>query len=263
MPAIAMTWGVMHYTEQGQPVAGRPSVVFLNSLGTDVRMWDAVLPYLADGTHVLRLDKRGHGLSETASGNVDIAGLADDVRDLMDDRGVTRAIIVGCSVGGLIAQTIALAAPSLVAGLVLSNTAPKLGAAQMWEDRIAAIEAGGMGPMAAPIIDRWFGPEFRASADVAPWRVLLAHTDVQGYIALCRAIAGADITDLVGQIETPALVIGGTYDQTTPPATVQALADALPNASFHLIEGAGHIPAIEAPQAFGPLMKEFIEGKCL
>ena len=139
--------------------AGGPAIIFANSLGTDLRIWDAVVDLLPAEIPFLRYDKRGHGLSE--SGPISIEILADDLIALMEKLSLTKALVCGVSVGGLIAQQLATARPDLVSGLVLSNTSYQIGDPTSWAERINALEAGGLEPLADGIMERWFSPAFR------------------------------------------------------------------------------------------------------
>ena len=177
----------------------------------------------------------------------------------MDNAGLDRAVIVGCSIGGLIAQHIALMAPERVTGLVLSNTAPTLGAAEGWLSRIEIVKENGVERMADVILPRWFGPDFMVKQEAKLWRTLLARTDRAGYIATCNAIAGIDITARLGEIDAPALVIAGQHDLATPPDIVEVLVNALPRADFFKFETTGHLPAIETPGAFAGVLTKFIK----
>jgi 3-oxoadipate enol-lactonase len=256
MHALKRDWGTMHVSRKG---GTGPALVFINSLGTDLRMWDEVCGHLPQSWVTLRMDKRGHGLSDTAPVGYGIPELAEDVIAAMEDAGIARAILVGCSIGGLIAQHVALMAPSKVQGLVLSNTASMLGAAEGWHARIDGVRANGMAAMAEGILPRWFGPKMLANPNAPLWRTLLARTDQDGYIATCAAIAGTDITDRLGEITQPALVFGGKHDLATPPEVVEALARNLPRADLVMFEETGHLPAIEAPEAFTEALVKFVE----
>ncbi|MCA0043179.1 3-oxoadipate enol-lactonase [Celeribacter litoreus] len=256
MYALKQDWGTMHVSRKD---GDGPALVFINSLGTDLRMWDAVCALLPSDWATLRMDKRGHGLSETAPSGYGIPDLAGDVIAAIDDAGFENVILVGCSIGGLIAQHIALMIPERVTGLVLSNTASMLGAAEGWHARIDGVRENGMAAMADGILPRWFGPKMLENADAPLWRTLLARTDAEGYIATCAAIAGTDITDRLGEIAQPALVFGGKHDLATPPEVVEALARALPRADLVMFEDTGHLPAIEAPVAFADALVKFVE----
>ncbi|MBO9421616.1 3-oxoadipate enol-lactonase 2 [Labrenzia sp. THAF191b] len=256
MQALTRDWGIMHTNHR----SGEGSqLVFVNSLGTDLRMWDAVVAALPTDWACLRMDKRGHGLSETAPPGYGIPELASDVLAAMDQAAMDRAVIVGCSVGGLIAQHIALMAPERVDGLVLSNTASTLGAAEGWHTRIADVREHGMAAMAEGILPRWFGPKMLADNKAFLWHTLLARTCQEGYIATCAAIAGTDISDRLGEITQPTLVLGGKYDLATPPEVIEALAVNLPFACLVMFGDTGHLPAIEAPDAFTEALTQFVE----
>ncbi len=256
MHALKRDWGMMHLNLiRGSDTA----LVFINSLGTDLRMWDAVVSRLPKGWSSLRMDKRGHGLSETAPQGYGIPDLAEDVIAAMDHEGIERAVFVGCSVGGLIALHIALLVPERVIGLALSNTASMLGASEGWHTRIEGVHTTGMGAMAETILPRWFGPAMLERPEAVLWRTMLARTDRAGYIATCAAIAGTDITDHLGEVEQPTLVFGGRHDLATPPEVVERLARNLPHADLVMFETTGHLPAIEAPEAFTKALVRFVD----
>ncbi len=153
---------VVHHAETGP--ADAPLLVLVNSLGTDLRVWDALVPRLAQRFRLLRYDKRGHGLTDATPGPYRMALLAQDLARLLDARHARDVIICGLSIGGMIAQALASARPELVRGLVLMDTAHKIGTAEMWGERIAAIEAGGIASIADAILVRWFSPGFHAGA---------------------------------------------------------------------------------------------------
>ncbi|MCX8955287.1 alpha/beta fold hydrolase, partial [Ruegeria sp. NA] len=179
----------LHWREDGDP-DGTP-VVFANSLGTDLRLWDKVVPLLPKGLRLIRFDLRGHGLSECPQALYSMAELADDAEALLDHIGVRDTVFVGLSIGGMIGQALASRRPDQIRALVLSNTATKMGTAQMWHDRMGAIRSSGIEPVADAILDRWFAAGFRATDNVLLWRNMLVRTPVSGYLGCCNAIADA------------------------------------------------------------------------
>lgn len=255
MIALPRPFGPLHARIDG-PEDGLP-VVFANSLGTDLRLWDRVMPLLPPHLRLIRYDKRGHGLSATGGGE----RLEDHVEDaitILETFARGPAIFVGLSIGGLIAQAVALRRPDLVRALVLSNTAARLGTPEGWSARIAAIEAGGLGCVADAVMERWFAPAFRATPDCALWRAMLIRTSPDGYVAACRALAAADLTAASAALRLPTLVIAGSEDGASPPAIVRATADLIPGAVFHEIPGAGHLPCVETPAAWAALVAPFL-----
>ena len=124
----------IHYRDDGDR-DGAP-VVFANSLGTDLRLWDQILPLLPSGLRIIRFDKRGHGLSECPSPPYAMGRLIHDTERLLDHLDVEDAVFVGLSIGGLIAQGLAAKRHDLVRAMVLSNTGAKIGTAARSEERL-------------------------------------------------------------------------------------------------------------------------------
>ena len=246
----------LHWREDGEP-AGRP-VVFANSLGTDLRIWDAVVALLPAGLRVIRYDMRGHGLSACPPGPYSMGALVRDAERLMDHAGARGAAFVGLSVGGMVGQALAVKRPDLVAALVLSNTAAKIGTPQTWEERVEAIRAGGMAALSEAILTRWFSTAFRAGPEIALWRAMVERTPAEGYAATCAAISGTDLLTSTSGLRLPALAIAGSEDGSTPPDLVRETAALIPGARFELIRGAGHIPCVEVPEAFSGHLAEFL-----
>lgn len=253
MQVLTRPWGAMHCRVDGHG----PAVVFANSLGTDLRLWDAVLPLLP-GIRAIRFDKRGHGLSSLGP-QEGIDGFADDAAALIEAVAGGPVVFVGLSIGGMIGQALAARRPDLVRALVLSNTAARMGTAESWNARIATVRAGGIAAIGDAVMDRWFAPAFRATPALDLWRNMLVRTDADGYCAACAAIAGADLTAAAARLDLPVLAIAGDQDGASPPELVQGTADLIPGARFHIIPGAGHLPCVETPAAWAALVAPFVK----
>ena len=238
---------VLHYEDEGPAQA--PALVFANSLGTDHRLWDQVVARLDGGLRMLRYDLRGHGLSDAPAAPYALDQHVADLAALMDGRDLSKALVIGLSVGGMIAMALAHARPDLVRAVVLSDTAHKIGTREMWDARIAAIRQGGMAAVADPVLERWFAAEFRTArpADFAGYRTMLMRTPVEGYAATCATVRDADLTAIAVRLDVPALCLVGAEDGATPPELVRSLAALLPNAGFEVIPRAGHLPCVEQP----------------
>ena len=248
----------LHYRIDGDP-DGAP-VVFANSLGTDLRLWDAILPLLPSGLKLVRFDKRGHGLSALPGDHYRMDELLDDTAGLMRALGIRDCLFVGLSIGGIIAQGLAAKYPELLRAMVISNTAARIGTPEMWRERIDAARAGGIEALADAVMERWFSQAFHTDRplELAGWRNMLTRTPDEGYIGCSEAIAANDYTDSTAQLTLPTLAIAGSEDGSTPPDVVRATAELIEGARFEVIEGAGHLPCVEQPETYARLLNEFI-----
>ncbi|PLW77972.1 3-oxoadipate enol-lactonase [Cohaesibacter celericrescens] len=247
----------LHWREDGNP-SGKP-VVFANSLGTDLRLWDKIIPLLPQSLRLIRFDKRGHGLSSCPPAPYSMDDLICDAEDLMDHLGLTGVVFIGLSIGGLIGQGLATKRPDLIKALVLSNTAAKMGDAAMWQQRIGMVQDGALSEMAGPILERWFSPPFHRTDELEAWRNMLTRVPQEGYWGCCAAIADTDLTSNLPDITQPTLGIAGALDGASSPELVRATIDRLPNAHFETIAGVGHLPCVEAPQTYADLLIPFFE----
>jgi len=243
----------IHYRREttGNAATARTTLVLANSLGTDLRLWDAVLAELPAGLDVVRYDKRGHGLSDASAPPCTIEDHAHDLAALLDGLDVPRAVVCGISVGGMIAMSLALRRPDLVTGLVLMDTAHRIGTAETWAERIADVERDGLDPLADRLVAGWLSERFHADrpGETAAWRNMVARTpSVAGYVATCAALRDADLTDEVPRIRVPVLCLCGDGDASTPPPLMRELAALLPNARYGELTGTKHLPCIEAPE---------------
>ncbi len=235
-----------------------PAVVFANSLGTDLRLWDDVVASLPPGLRLIRYDMRGHGGSDVPRDPYTMGALIRDTERLLDVLAVRDCVFVGLSIGGMVAQGLAAKRLDLIRAMVLSNTAPKIGTRQMWEDRIAALRAGGLPAMSGGIMQRWFSQEFREGPELPFWQAMVEATPEDGYAGCCAAIAGTDFYTTTAALRLPAMVIAGDKDGATPPDLVRELADLIPGAKFELMRGVGHLPCAERPAAYATLLTGFL-----
>ena len=246
----------IYYSDLGNKEA--PCVVFANSLGTDFRLWDPILPMLPEGLRIIRYDKRGHGLSECPAPPYSMGALVNDAELLLNHLGVKDCVFVGLSIGGMIAQGLAVKQLDLIRGMVLSNTAAKIGQPAMWDDRIAAVKEGGISALADGIMERWFSKSFRAKADLNIWRNMLNRQEDDGYIGCSAAISGTDFFGPTSGLRLPVLGIAGSEDGSTPPDLVRETVDLIPGSKFHLMKGVGHLPCVEKPKEYVQLLTDFL-----
>ena len=251
---------LIHYRDEGKRAG--PPLVFINSLGTDLRIWDDVVPHLVADYRIIRYDKRGHGLSDCPTAPYTIHALAEDLAGLLDHLAIQQASIVGISVGGMIAMDFAANYPDLVAKLTLCDTAPKIGTPAMWNERIETLRAKGMTHLGEAILARWFAPRFAIEQPDAyrGYYHMLTRTPVAGYTGTCEAIRGADLWPVVQQLTMPTLVFCGAEDLATPPDGATQLAAAIPNATCQIISDAAHLPCIEQPVVMATALERFLKG---
>lgn len=248
----------LHYRVDG-PEDGQP-VVFANSLGTDMRLWDPILPYLPKGLRIIRYDKRGHGLSTVPSGPYSMGALVSDCEKLLDHLGVRDCAFVGLSIGGLIAQGLAVKRLDLVRAVVLSNTGAKIGTKSVWDDRIATVKKDGIEALADATMKRWFSKSYQGKPEIELWRNMLVQQAADGYAGCSAAISGSDFYTPTSGLRLPALGIAGAEDDATPPDLVRECIELIPGAQFKLIRQAGHLPCTERPEEYAAILTEFLTG---
>lgn len=255
----------IHYKTDGDvssASSSKPALVFLNSLGTDLRIWDDVVEHFKADYGIIRYDKRGHGLSEAPPAPYSMADHADDLAGLLEYLNIEKAILIGVSVGGMISMQLTKDNPSRIAALVLCDTGAKIGNADFWNDRINTLREHGMEHLGDAIVSRFFAPSFAEEQPVAyqGYRNMLVRTDLTGYTGVCEAIRDADLREAVKTMEQPTLVINGAEDMATTPASGQELADSFPNANFKVIDNAAHLPCVEQPAELSDAIKTFLKG---
>jgi 3-oxoadipate enol-lactonase len=248
----------IHYASQGEPEAS--PLVFVNSLGTDLRSWDKVVASLGNRFRLVRYDKRGHGLSDCPPAPYSIRDHTLDLVHLLDYLDIGQTSLVGISVGGMIAQDFAAAWPDRVRSLVLSDTAPTIGTAAMWNDRIRTLRQNGMASMSAAILARWFAPSYAAAQPAAyqAFGNMLTRMPLEGYTGTCEAIRDADLSDAARTIQAPTLVLCGQEDSATPPSSARRLCELIPQAIYREIPDAGHLPCIEQPEVMAAHVAGFV-----
>jgi 3-oxoadipate enol-lactonase len=237
-----------------------PVLVLSNSLGTNLHMWDEVLPQLRQHFDVIRYDQRGHGKSEPVTEGYGVAELGADVIGILDNAGVDKAYFCGVSMGGQTGLWLAANQPERFHGVIVSNTAPKIGAADSWNTRIETVNSQGIAPIADAVAGGWVSAQLRESDPelFASLRDgMLLTTDAGSYAFACGAVRDCDLTEQIAGIAVPLLAIGGTHDGPTPAAVTRAtIADVVPGASFVEVPAA-HVSPIEAPDAYARAVIDF------
>jgi len=255
--AIEVAGAGIHFKLSGP--AGKPVLVFSNSLGADLSMWNAQAEEFSKYFRILRYDTRGHGRSSASPGPYTIELLGRDLISLLNELDIGSCFFCGLSMGGMVGQWLALHATSRVQRIVLSNTAAKIGSAESWSARIATVQNDGFNAILSGVLDRWFTPAFHQSRPdlIARTRAMLEKATPAGYTACCAALRDADFRKDTSQINVPTLVIAGTHDPATPLADSRLLAGSISGAQFVELD-ASHLSNVEAEKAFNAEVLKFL-----
>jgi len=252
----------MKYKIQGTP--NSPILIFSNSLGSEMMMWDELIPYLLPYFRVLQYDTRGHGDSKK---NINTEGytielLGKDIINLMDELNIETAYYCGLSMGGLIGQYLGINHSNRFEKIVLSNTGAKIGNDERWNSRIKIITKNGMQAIVEDTMERWFTEDFRKlnQQKVAKTNAMFLRSDVQGYSNCCCAIRDADFRNQLQNLSVETLVITGDEDPVTNVEQAEFLVANIPNATLKVFH-ARHLAATELPKEYAETLIEFFTGK--
>jgi 3-oxoadipate enol-lactonase len=247
---------------------GDTLVLMLHGVGGGAAAWgDAISGTgraLGDaGCHAVALDLPGYGGSPMIE-PYDMAGLATAVQGVIAYTPHARCIVVGHSMGGMVAQEVVARWPRLVHGLVLSGTSAAFGKPggewqrQFLRDRLGALDAGAGMPALAPSLAAGMASPRADTAAVQRCAALMARVPEATYRAALTAIVGFDRRDALERIAVPVLLLVGEDDRNAPPALMQAMAARIPRAEYVCLPGVGHLANMEAPQPFNAALLDFL-----
>lgn len=243
--------------------AAAPTLVFSHALGLDRTMWAPLAAEFAATHPVLAYDHRGHGEAKSAAGRWTLDDLVEDAARLIREQARGPVVFVGLSMGGMVAQGLAIRHPQLLRAAVLAHTVPSYGdtARQAWAQRAQAVREDGMARVVDAVVARYLGEAFRAAQPQAEARLraqLLAN-DPQAYATSCEALAGLDWTAHLHQVRCPVLVIAGRHDLGAPVAEAERIAQAVPGARLEVLEHSAHLSPIEEPAALTAALRRFLD----
>jgi pimeloyl-ACP methyl ester carboxylesterase len=248
---------------------GSTAVLLLHGVGGGRAIWSdaasGTARALADaGFRAVAIDLPGYGGS-AAMQPVDMDAFVTAVLAVMDHAGAQRTILLGHSMGGMVAQELVARAPQRVQGLVLACTSALFGKAdgawqqQFLAERLAPLDAGlGMAGMADALVPGLVSPAAAAGARQIA-RDVMAHVPEATYRAALRAIAGFDRRAALAQIGVPTLLLAAEHDRTAPPEVMQRMAARVPGSEYVCLAQAGHIANVEAPAAFNAAVVTFLQ----
>ena len=238
-----------------------PPLIMLHAAGTSGRIWWQHISTLARRFRVLAIDLPGHGQSPRPKEPLSIEGMSAELYQTLQALNRSQVNLVGLSLGGMVAQMLAVNHPLLVCSLTLCDTLCDVGSpqAQVLEERARAVEEGGMSAIAKSTLERWFSPGFCASHPdvVAEVEKLLLAADPIVNAQTWRAIAKLNVVARLPKLHRPALVINGSLDNSIPPGEGERLANLL---AARLVElpGCAHMAPLEAPEKFMDLLESFL-----
>jgi len=187
-----------------------------------------------------------------------MGALVKDLEGILDALGVQGALVVGLSIGGMIAQGLAAKRLDLVRALVLSNTGAKIATRAVWDARIDAVKTGGMAAVTEATMERWFSRRFHASPEHKLWQTMFERTPPEGWIGCGAAISGTDFMASTSALRLPTLGIAGDEDGSTPPDLVRETVGLVPGSRVALMTGCGHVPCVEDPARYSEILTTFL-----
>lgn len=237
-----------------------PTIVMVNSLGTNLRMWDLQVAHFSRTLRVVRYDCRGHGGSDVPAEPYTIEQLGLDLLALLDTLQIERAHVCGLSLGGMIALWFAARYPDRLARAVFANTAARIGTEEIWNARIEAVRTGGMGAVRDVVLARFLSEGFRQRHPEVVRQIgeMVEATNPVGYMGACAALRDADLREILAAIRAPSLIIAGTLDEATPPSQSRELHTAITGSELVVLREAAHLSNVEQPEEFSKAVLAFL-----
>lgn len=226
----------------------------------DSRVWTDAIAALncKRECRIITYDLSGHGQSETRNARGTMGSLIRDAENLMDGLELKNAVFVGLGLGGMVAQGLAVKRLDLVRGLILVNSAAKLGIKTRWKAQVDQLKENGMAHFYSTIWSSWFSRRVRNDARFAHWRAMLEGMDVGGFIAGIEAISGTDFYTPISGLSLPTLGISAYNDQVFPPDLMRETVDVIKGADFQIMPRVGHLSMVEAPVDFSSRIDAFL-----
>lgn len=240
---------------------GAPWITFSHALANNLTLWDDSVALLKDRFRILRYDHRGHGKSQPVPGPYTFPMLIDDVLGIWDALDIKQSHWVGLSIGGMIGYGLGIHHPGRVKTIVACDSRPDAPPdyAAYFQYRIDTAREKGMEGLVEPTVERWFTPEFRAKSPPALDKVrdMIRTTNPAGHEGNCEALKTLAYGPELHKIPVPTLILGGSKDKGAPPEALKEAAEKIPNGEHLVIPDAGHITALENPQAFHAALNEW------
>lgn len=252
----------LNYRDEGE---GAP-VLLIHGVGADLESWDGVLSRLSGNRRYIRYDQRGHGASYPTPGPYSLEDLGNDALALLDHLDIKRASVIGFSLGGLVAQAIALDHPERLQCLTLvSAVANRTRDEQARVNERADILArDGAKTHLTNATDRWFTTEFATAHPevLQERRQKSLQNDADCYAAAYRVFAQSDLGDQLNRVAVPTLVMTGENDAGSTPRMAQFIHKQIAGSTMHILPKLKHSVLLEAPDQIGDLIDPFLTAHC-
>jgi 3-oxoadipate enol-lactonase len=268
MPKVTSNGIELYYEVYGE---GQP-LVLISGLGYSGWQWHKMVPFLAEHFQVITFDNRGVGQSDKPAGPYTAQMLAADTAGLLDVLGIEKVIVMGHSMGGFIAQAMALDFPQKVTKLILCSTnfggphhvpvtpeAMKVltdvtsDALTRFKNGLAVSTAPGWGEENPEMIEAWI--QWRVANPIEP-----VHYQAQVAIGLALFPEAAAFESKLSRLNVPTLILFGAHDKVVPPANAALLAEKIAGSKVVIFPDAGHFFPIEIPQAASNVVIKFSQG---
>lgn len=261
MPTVELDEVDLYYERRGEG----PALLLIAGLPATAKDWRPFAERLADSFTVVSFDNRGSGRSDKPESYYSIEGFADDAANLIEELGIEAPHVFGFSMGGMIAQELAIRHGDSISRLVLGCTDPGGERAVQPAEEVAegfTYEGDDWGHRVRLLAPHAFAPDFRESNPEAYEAFVEAKTeDVQPLYAYRRQLGAAvrhDAYDRLGEIDNPTLVITGTEDAAVPPENSEFLHQEIPDSRLEYVPDAGHLFFIEKPEETAAILKSFL-----
>ncbi len=257
MPTTQSGGCPIYFQVEGAP--DKPALMFCNSLGTTLHMWDVQMPEVLRHFRVLRYDRRGHGKSGVPAGPYSMEMLGRDALAVLDAANIEKTNWCGLSMGGMVGMWMGANAPERVDRLILSNTSAYFPDKEIWNGRIKTVQEKGLQAIVGGTIERWFTKDFREREPdkVKSIADMFLATKPEGYIGCGQAVRDMDHREIIKSIKAPTMVIAGKQDAGTTVEMGEFVRKNIPGASMTLFDAA-HIANIECSHDYTDAVLGFL-----
>ena len=241
-----------------------PTIIFSNSLGSDLNMWEPQVNFFKNNFHIVRYDKRGHGLSSDIKGPYSFDILEEDVIKIMNDLNIEKSHFVGLSMGGMTSLGLGLKYADrfnkLICCAARADMPPP--AIEAWDQRISIVKEKGTEALIEGSIERWFSEGFRFDdankETLNKTSNMIKNTSDNGYIGSCEAIKGLNYLKDLSNLTKDFLYVAGESDIGAPALHMEEMHHLTPNSKYICIPQVAHVFNLENPEETNKIISDFL-----